>query len=195
MLALLGFGFFAESNVVHAGSNQWKSDLRSNETLTTYPLLLDDGDTLNFFTAEDREAYVQYYKSQNSGIQTFSAGNKTREKFISSKTFYSKFIGYNPLTPSWSYASRYTISRGKSLSFSTGYTYDGVSATLSVSNSYGVSVTLPANSKKASRLAAKADVKVSKYKMELYNGITVLQTFYVLRTSSVKNITNYVKYR
>lgn len=155
---------------------------------------MEDGDTLNFFSKEDRDLYQYYYNLDKSGIQ-LRHGNKTRETLISSKTFSSKFIGYNPLTPSWSYASSYTISKGKSLSFSAGYTYDGTSATLSVTNSYGVAVTLPANSKKSSRLAAKADVTVGRYKVELYNGNTVLKTFYTLRTSKVKDVTNYVHYR
>lgn len=154
---------------------------------------LDDGDILSFFSEEDRDLYQQYYNLEKAGIE-LRHGNKPREKYVSSTTFYNKFIGYNPLTPSWSYASSYTISRGKNLSFSTGYTYSGTSTTLTVSNSYGVAVTLPANSKKASRLAAKADIPVARYKVELYNGATVLQTFYTLRTTKVKNVTNYVHY-
>lgn len=160
----------------------------------TYPLQINDSEFLNFFSEEDRNFYINHVMPSSSKIQPMS-GIKTRETFISSQRYYGKFVGYNSMTPSWSYASSYTISRGKNFSFSTGYTYDGVSANLSVAQSYGVAITLPAESSRSSKLAGKADLTISKYKIEAYYGTTVTQTFYVLRTGSVSNFTNYVGYR
>lgn len=162
-------------------------------TVDTYPLNIGNDETLNFFTEEDRDFYKLYLNSNNQ-MQSRS-GVKTREKELSRKVFYNKFIGYNSLTPNWSYASQYTMARSKNVSFTAGYTYDGVSANLSVSQTYGVTTTLPANSKKSSRLAAKADVTVAKCRVEAYYGNTVTKRFDILRTKSFKNITNYVSYR
>jgi len=172
-------------------SNDNSMDLTSN--VETFPLDIGNDEILNFFSEEDRDFYQQYLNSNNQ-IQSRS-GVKTRERELSRKVFYNKFIGYNSLTPNWSYASSYTLARSKNVSFTTGYSYDGISANLSVSQTYGVTTTLPANSKKSSRLAAKADVTVAKCRVEAYYGNTVTKRFDVLRTRSYKNITNYVSYR
>lgn len=87
------------------------------------------------------------------------------------------------------------MARSKNVAFTAGYTYDGVSANLSVTQTYGVTTTLPANSNKASRLAARADVTVAKCRVEVYYGTTVTQRFDILRTRAYRNITNYVSYR
>ncbi|MFS7388003.1 hypothetical protein AB6884_00695 [Carnobacterium maltaromaticum] len=192
------------NNVLTVGAEEINNEIPSEEILLEedsnedfvemYPLQINELEVLNFFTEEDRDSYINNQQQFDSGIQSRS-GVKTRDIFISSKKYTGKFLGYNSLTPNWSYASSYTITKNKNVTFSTGYTYDGVSANLTVSQSYGVAITLPANSSKASRLAAKGDVTISKYRVEAYYGNTVTKTFYILRTSPAKNITNYVSYR
>jgi len=160
----------------------------------TYPLQINENEVLNFFSEEDREFYINQNMNSDTGISTRSTV-KTRDTFISSKRYYGKFLGYSSLTPNWSYASGYILSKGKNVTFTTGYTYEGVSASLTISQSYGVSINIPANSSRSNRLAAKGDVTISKYKVEAYYGNTVTKTFYVLRSSKPSNITNYVQYR
>lgn len=87
------------------------------------------------------------------------------------------------------------MASSKNVSFTAEYTCDGISANLSFSQTYGLTTTLPANSKKSSRLAAKADVTVAKCRVEAYYGNTVTKRFDILRTKSFKNISNYVSYR
>lgn len=161
-----------------------------SEVVDTYPLQINDDETLNFFTEEDREEYVRLIINPKQRHV-----NKMREKEISRTTFYNKFVGYNPLTSNWSFASSYTLSTSKNISFTTGYTYDGLSTNLTVSRSNGVSINLPANRRRSSRLAGRADVTVAKVEVEYYNGVTVLRRFNLLRTRSVRNFTNYVSYR
>jgi hypothetical protein len=154
-----------------------------------FPLELGNGEVLNFYTQEDKDMYLS---SNNPKLRS---GIRTREKELSSTVYKNRFIGYNSLTPHWSYASSYTISRNRSISFTASYSYDGVTSSITTQITNGVAVNLPADARKSSRLAARADVTVAKIQMEFYYGTTVTNRINVLRTKSVRNITNYVAYR
>lgn len=161
----------------------------------SYPLQISDSETVYFSSEEDREFYLDSTLDNNSGIAPMSAGVKTRVVGTTRQRRYNVFLGYNSLTPTWSYASSYTMSSGKRSTFTTGYTYDGFSASISVAYNFGVSVTIPANSSRSSRLGARGDVTLQKNKVEAYYGTTVVRTFYTMSIINPSNITNVVVYR
>lgn len=111
------------------------------------------------------------------------------------ETKQNVFVGYNSLTNSWSYADKYTISKGKSFSFGTTLTWCGQSISFSSSTSQGVAISLPANPKKASRLAVKATIKYSKTKVQEYWNGTLHKTYYNYTAQRIGAPTNYVKYK
>ena len=82
------------------------------------------------------------------------------------------FCGY--VTGVWAKASSYHLS--KSYSVSTGYSYEGLSLTLGFAKS--VAMTIPANSKRYSRLAGYADVKLMKVRYDEYSGAFHYNTYY-----------------
>ncbi len=101
----------------------------------------------------------------------------------------------NSLTSSWSYADKYTISKGKTYSFNTTLSWSGQSISFASNASQGVAINLPANPKKASRLAVKADIKYSKIKVQEYWNGKLHKTYYNYTAKRVGAPTNYVKYK
>lgn len=167
-----------------------------NEDFTgSFPLQISESEVLFFANEEDRELYITNMGTNPDYPIQPQAGVKTRVVSTSSQRRYNVFLGYNSLTPDWSFASHYDLDRGRQATFTTGYTYDGFSATLALTQSYGVTIRIPANSTRASRLGARGDVTLYKRKMEAYYGTTVISTFYSMSLTNQTNITNLVVYR
>ena len=114
---------------------------------------------------------------------------------VKTETKKNVFVGYNSLTSSWSYADKYTISKGRSYSFGTTLSWSGQSISFSSSTSQGVAISIPANPKKASRLAVKATIKYSKVKVQEYWNGKLHKTYYNYTAQRIGAPTNYVKYK
>ncbi|WP_350301637.1 hypothetical protein [Peribacillus frigoritolerans] len=92
------------------------------------------------------------------------AQHKTTTTTITTNTAKEKWVNYHPLTNAWAKASSYTISRGKSYTISGSYSYGGYNVGVSVAHNTSVSTTIPANSKKYSRLGVWADITFKRFK-------------------------------
>jgi hypothetical protein len=127
-----------------------------------YSLTKDDGTLVFFDTVEDYNAYLD---SQIIKIVPICATcNKTTTTTITTNTAKEKWVNYHPLTNAWAKASSYTISRGKSYTISGSYSYDGFNVGVSVAHNTSVSTTIPANSKKYSRLGVWSDITFKRFK-------------------------------
>lgn len=146
----------------------------------------------------EKEAIVV---DDEDGLSTSSIGTqalpltRTEKKIISTKNYSDKFIGYNSKTPNWSYASKYVLKKSWSCKFSTSWEYNGVTCALETSYSSGVDIHIPANAKKKSRLAAKADVKAQKIQYKRYVDGSLVSTWYKGTAKKTGALTNYVKYK
>lgn len=115
---------------------------------------------------------------------------------ISSYTEKNKFIGYNNSTPDWSKASGYTLHTGKTYSFSASLQTKW--GTANVKGSYkvaGADIHFKADPKRASRLAAKSNVKVNKVKYKKWVNGKVTKTWTAITTKPTGAKTNYVAYK
>ena len=152
---------------------------------------------MHFFSEEDRSLYLNSVPEDSDEENSISpqSGIKSRVVASSQTTQYGKYLGPNSNTIDWAYANSYSINTGQSVSFTAGYTYEGVSANLTISTSYSITRTLPADPTRRNRLAATGDVNLVYNKIEFYYGAgTVVDTVETITTSGVSNVTHYVQY-
>lgn len=109
---------------------------------------------------------------EEGNIENRAVGFHTQEKVVKSERKNRVFCGY--ATNTWMKASSYQA--GKTYSASTGYNFNGVSTTISLSKT--VSATIPANPKKYSRLAGYADITFKKVQIDHYQGGKKYKTTY-----------------
>lgn len=131
----------------------------------------------------------------SSGVIKKGIARETKKKVLKTTYYKDKFIGYNSETPNWSYANKYTISTSTGYSFSAGFSIDGYECKLTTKYKTSVAIHLPANPKKRSRLAAKADVKVQKIKYYQYIDGMLAGTWTKAKATRTSAVTNYVKYK
>ena len=143
----------------------------------------DDWDTLDAQTETGGEIYKA------------PAGSYVTSTVLSSYTEKNKFIGYNSSTPDWSKAKGYTLHKGWTYSFSASIETKWGTAGVKGSYKTGVDIHFAANPKKASRLAIKSDVKVSKIQYKKWSNGKVIKTWTGLSTKPVGTKTHYVKYK
>lgn len=136
----------------------------------------------NVYEFPDEETF-QYFKENemnNDGIMLAATHNVYTTVYNVPK--YKVWVGYHPLTPNWSKASSYTLSSGRSYTINGSYTYNGATFGITVTNSVGSTVTYPANSSKYSKLGVRADVKLIRTKVDVYDTNTYMNTYYVNST-------------
>lgn len=119
----------------------------------------------------------------------------TRTTVIKTETKENQFVGYNSMTPDWAPVSKYTLSAGKSYSWSGTYTWEKFTFKLSGSKSNTVKREIPADSKKYSRLAVKHTMKYKKIKVEKIMRGKVYETYYTYTSEKIGAPTTYVKYK
>lgn len=121
---------------------------------------ISDTEVWIFPTKEDYNAYLKDVNPnpESDGISLMYS----TEHEISRETIYHRFLNYHPLTPYWTKSSSYTVSAGTQVSGSTTVVYDGISYTLNAARTDQVSITIPANSQKYSKLAFSADFLVKR---------------------------------
>jgi hypothetical protein len=119
----------------------------------------------------DLESQSSSYLVEDN-IENRAVGFHTQEKVVKSERKNWVFCGY--ATNTWMKASSYQA--GKTYSASTGYNFNGVSTTISLSKT--ISATIPANSNKWSRLAGYADITFKKVQIDHYQGGKKYKTTY-----------------
>lgn len=92
----------------------------------------------------------------------------TQRKVLSRHTFKNKFIGYTSYPKVWSKASGYTISGGQKLTGGVKFTWKGLGLHVTFNYTAKGTTHFKANQKRASRLQARANVTVEKYKSSVW---------------------------
>ncbi|MGM7637601.1 hypothetical protein [Bacillus sp. Hm123] len=166
----------------NAEANDETSDRVDDETNTEistgdYSIIDEEGNTLIFETKEDYDRYnLMMRNSSNnpskSPINDSSINGeitpyayKEKKTLISSTRKNNLWVGYHSGTPGWSKASSYTLQNGKTYSVSGSYTYSGMNINIGFSYSKSVATTIPADSKRYSRLGVWGDFTFKKYKI------------------------------
>lgn len=182
--------FFGTSTIVNA-------DDGTENYVDTYPVELNDGSTMHFFSEEDRSLYLKSVPEGSDEEDSVSPQPGIKSRVVETKqtTQYNRYLGPNSRTLEWAHADEYEMNSGDAVSFTAGYTYEGVSANLTISTSYSITRTLPADPTRRNRLAATGDVNLVYNKIEFYYGAgTVVDTVETITTSGVSNVTHYVQY-
>lgn len=172
----------------------------------TYTYQFADGTTAIFDNEEDVNNFSEnqpkkqracshrdpYYPTCSKRLDVTSITTKQGNPVLTKK----KFIGYPVDTKSWMNASSYALSTSRAFSVSSAFNSNGWSGNISVSITKGVTVNIPANAKRLSRLGIYADISVQKYKVVVKDKKTkkVIRTYYY-STSKVTNTYILVKYQ
>lgn len=172
----------------------------------TYIYQFADGTTAKFDNEEDLNNFLEnqpkkqracspgdpYYPTCSKPQDVISTTTKQGNPVLTKK----KFIGYHVDTKSWTKASSYSLSTSRAFSVSSAFNSNGWSGNISVSITKGVTVNIPANTKRLSRLGIYADISVQKYKVVVKDKKTkkVIRTYYY-STSKVTNTYILVKYQ
>ncbi len=179
------------------------SQLVSASTITENPINLSerldydnleihetDGTILIFDNLSDMENYVKAFeqpaKYKDSDMQPLVFG----ESLIGTENKKFVFLGYSKFTPDWQKNSQYTTSKGESQTYSNKVTTKWGDVSVSHNHTEGVTRTIPANSKKWSRLAGYADLKIERYKITQPS----FGTIYTTKTKKL-NVYTAVKYK
>lgn len=157
-------------------------------SLSSYPVQAEEPDTYTYSTGNlvyefpDKNAY-DYFMEHNSENNIVPCNTYNQYTTIYSVPKYNVWIGYHPLTPDWSYASSYTVHAGESYSVNGSYKYDGFVFSINVDCTRSVSITYPADASRASKLGVRADIKLIRTKVDVYDNGTYLNTYYVNSTA------------
>lgn len=156
----------------------------------TYTYQFADGTTAIFDNEEDVNNFSEnqpkkqracshrdpYYPTCSKRLDVTSITTKQGNPVLTKK----KFIGYPVDTKSWMNASSYALSTSRAFSVSSAFNSNGWSGNISVSITKGVTVNIPANAKRLSRLGIYADISVQKYKVVVKDKKTkkVIRAYY-----------------
>lgn len=156
-------------------------DLENLEILET------DGSLTIFDNAEDMENYLNYMESIDD---TYTTMAKVGETVVGTQYKKMQFISYSKYTPDWTKASSYTLKKGNTYSFSSKIKSKWGNVSVSFSRKHGVNTNIPANSKKFSKLAGYADLKIQRIKVTL----PTVPTFYKTKVTKTNTYIK-VKYK
>ncbi|WML41123.1 hypothetical protein RCG19_05560 [Neobacillus sp. OS1-2] len=135
----------------------------------SYQNALNHDNTIFFRTPSEYEAYQNTIDPiQNNA----DYGYQTIPTLVSSTRETNHWVGYHSGTPAWTPASSYTLTKGKTYSTSGSYKYKDITVQLGFSYITNISTTIPADSKRLSRLGIWGDYTFSKYKYtEYFRGV------------------------
>lgn len=163
---------------------------------------LKDGSALVFKTEQDYQKYLKY-KGQAVAKNELSKSNLSPlytptnyvRTVISSQYRDYQWVDYHSGTPYWSTASSYTIQAGKTYTASAPVSFYGTTTTLGVSYSYSVSITIPADPSRYSRLGVYADYEISYSRYDIYEYDTWVDCYYVTTATPLNTyVTPYYRY-
>ncbi len=127
-------------------------------------IIEEDGSYSFFDNIEDMEDYVNYTHSINP-MSRLGLG----ESLVGTEYKNMQFLAYSKYTPDWSPASHYTLKKGNNYSFSANVKSKWGNVKVSFSRKHGVDTWIPADSKRLSKLAGYADLKIQRIKVSRPN--------------------------
>ncbi|NLM68062.1 MAG: hypothetical protein GX180_12955 [Enterococcus sp.] len=155
------------------------ADDLSDSTMTSSLVLLNDridtneysvsdpnGDTLVFNNEEDYNFYLQYEDPNRKQNRDYSTGTSWKTTITHSEKKNMLWVGYHSGTTSWSLSSSYSITASSSFSVSGSYKYSGTTINIGFSSTNGITTTIPADSKRMSRLGVWGDFTFRTIKTE-----------------------------
>ncbi|MEK4031480.1 hypothetical protein MKZ02_23905 [Pseudobacillus sp. FSL P4-0506] len=187
-LLMLSFVFIFSLALLSPSANAEKNDvtdsvMNDKNNDAEYFIVDEDGNTLMFENKEDYDKYNSTMHNSPNNPPNLSTNDaptnseitpyayKETKTLISSTRKNNLWVGYHSGTPNWSKASRYTLQNGKTYSVNGSYTYEGVRLDIGFSYSKSVTTTIPADSKRYSRLGVWGDFTFKKYKITVHDPI------------------------
>ena len=149
-----------------------------SENQTSYTELID-GDVYEF---DSYETYLRYLNNHETGETSnllTSDGTDYYSTQIYSKMVYYQWIGYHSHTPYWSTASQYSVGSSESCSASGSISSDGYLFNVSVTYTQTVTIYYSADASRYSKLDVYADVRLARYRYDVYEYGTYSYTYYV----------------
>lgn len=157
-------------------------------SLSSYPVQAEEPDTYTYSTGNlvyefpDKNAY-DYFMEHNSENNIVPCNTYNQYTKIYSIPKYNVWVGYHSLTPDWSYASSYTIYSEQNCSATGQYEYNGFLFSININYTQGISITYPADASRASKLGVRADIRLVRTKVDVYDNGTYMNTYYVNSTA------------
>ena len=125
-----------------------------------------DGNMYVFNSYQDKKTFDTFYGQKSLGNYN---PIKVRQKFVRSVKLGRRWVNYNPYTPSWQKAGSYSIAVNANITVTGSFSYKGATFGIGASLSKGVTINMPANKAKESRLGLEADVTMNEYVIEMYD--------------------------
>lgn len=143
-----------------------------------------DGSILTFESTEDMSSYIS---SHLNGSTTMALG----ETLVGTQIKKMQFISYSNSTKEWTKASKYTLSKSSKIGITGKVPTKWGDISVSFTRKYDVATTIPADSKKFSKLAGYSDLKIQRYKVSRPN---MHNSYHVTKTTKTQNYIK-VKYK
>lgn len=182
-------------------NNGWTYEIFGDNMLKT-----SEGEYLVFETEQDLYNHVKSNLDQNTraclpGDPGYPhcdnyIPTKQTKQLVSTINYSKHFMGYNKFTKSWSKASSYSLTMTSEQSFTIPLTYDNISFSVNATLSKGVTINIPADSTRFSKLGFLADITAKKYKVTTTNANTgeYINSYYYI-VPSVTDTYNVVVYQ
>ena len=157
-------------------------------SLSSYPVQAKEQDTYTYSTGNlvyefpDKNAY-DYFMEHNSANNIVPYNTYNQYTTIYNVPKNNVWVGYHSLTPYWSYASSYTINSSQKCYASGQYEYNGFLFSININYEQVISITYPADASRASKLGVRADIRLIRTKVDVYDNGTYLNTYYVNSTA------------
>ena len=155
-----------ESTEIQLPTNLSSIDFNTQDE---YSAIDENGDTIIFENQEDYDFYIKYENPNKIMSRDYSTGTTWKTTITNSTNKNKLWVGYHSGTTNWAKASSYTLTKNKTYSVSGSYNYSGTTMNTGFSYSKGISTTIPADSKKYSKLGIWGDftfrtIKTTEYK-------------------------------
>lgn len=145
------------------------------------PIFLNTGnEVLEFETEADYENYLSIqdmWKTRSYNETKVTVVWTSRENYV--------FLAYHLNTPNWTTASSYNESYSSSHTLSGSYSKGGYSFSYSTTESKGMSISIPANSRYESKIGVWGDMNLTRSKYEVTNIQSGITTTYYVNTGTV----------
>lgn len=145
-----------------------------------------------FPTEDDYNAYLKHQEQLSNS--TLRRGEYTTTTEVSRKTLKHKFVGYHKLTPVWQKTSYYKIKSGETSEASTSTSFDGISFTLKIKHSMGITTQLNADASRYSRLGLSGDFLVKHMRTNYFDASGLYDTYDYISTKTLEKYLD-VKYK
>lgn len=167
------------------------SSTNSHKNVETIPLTINEYEIIHFFNEKDRNLYIDNTINKDTYLSKL---DRQKITILETCVLKNQCLGYNSITPQWSFVSAYNINRGDNMLFSTSISMGGLNTNINLSITSIVTATLPADPSRASRLSASVDITVERIRIDGYVNGVLIYSYEALKTVFTSDITNFIQY-